>query len=398
MNGKKLSKEDLWNIVIGSAALATGGGGSAPSYEEFNSYVSPFFEKGLKPTLIHPDQIPDNASIYISAGVGGGLERSKRERYGPPIGRRVVQDVSMDEMDRVFPLPSWAEKPTAEWRNIIEKRFDKLTGTTSYGYMPFETAPMFYYSAMTYAEKGKPIVDAETAGYRAVPELSLGSLNVNNVPCTPSIIATRWGDLLVCEKFLSWQRFEDISRHIAITSGGGNISLMSVKGSDVKKATVHGSVSFAMKVGGEIKKAINAGEDPINNIVETVNGWKIFEGTIAGYTNEGKDAFTWGNGWIKGTNEFDGRLFRFWYKNENQISWLDGETHVTCPDPFTVIDRETGLGLSNFRPEQWPTGRKVAVVGLKSADVWRSERGLKIYNPQHFGFEIKYKPIEDIMD
>jgi len=173
---------------------------------------------------------------------------------------------------------------------------------------------------------------------------------------------------------------------------------MSVKGSDVKKATVHGSISFVMKVGGEIKKAINAGEDPINSIVKTVNGWKIFEGTIAGYTNEGKDAFTWGNGWIKGTNEFDGRLFRFWYKNENQISWLDGEPHVTCPDPFTVIDRETGLGLSNFRPEQWPTGRKVAVVGLKSADVWRSERGLKIYNPQHFGFEIKYKPIEEIME
>lgn len=398
MNGKKLSKENLWDIVIGGAALATGGGGSVPSYEQFNSYVSPSFEIGLKPTLIHPDQIPNDATIYISTGVGGGLERSMIERYGPPVGWRVVSDLSFSEMDRVFPLPSWAEKPTAEWQNMIEKRFDELMGTTSYGYMPFEIGPMFYYLAIMLTKMQKPIVDADTAGYRAVPELSLGSLNVNNIICTPAIIATRWGDLLVCEKFLSWQRFEDISRHIAITSGGGNISLISVKGSDVKKATVHGTVSIAMKVGREIKKAKNAGKDPINSIVKTVNGWKIFEGTIAAYTNEGKGAFTWGTGWIKGINEFDKKLFRFWYKNENQISWLDGEPYVSCPDPFTVIDKETGLGLSNFRPEQWTTGREVAVVGLKSANVWRSERGLRIYNPKHFGFEIKYKPIEEIME
>jgi len=136
----------------------------------------------------------------------------------------------------------------------------------------------------------------------------------------------------------------------------------------------------------------------VSKIVEATGGYKLFEGEVVSYTQEGKFAFIWGNGWIKGTGDFDGKLFRYWYKNENQVSWLDDEPYVTCPDPFTVIDAETGDGLANFRSENWVPGRKVAVVGVRAVDVWRTERGLSIYNPRHFGFHIKYKPIEKIME
>jgi len=67
---------------------------------------------------------------------------------------------------------------------------------------------------------------------------------------------------------------------------------------------------------------------------------------------------------------------------------------VTCPDPFTVLEADTGLGLSNFRQEWWTSGKKVAVTAMKACDFWRTERGLKIYNPKHFGFDIEYVPIE----
>ena len=88
---------------------------------------------------------------------------------------------------------------------------------------------------------------------------------------------------------------------------------------------------------------------------------------------------------------------KIWFQNENQISWIDDKPYVTCPDPFTVVDRETGEGLSNFRVTDWPQGRKVVVWGMKSAAPWRTERGLRIYNPKHFGFDIEYKSIEKIV-
>ena len=77
---------------------------------------------------------------------------------------------------------------------------------------------------------------------------------------------------------------------------------------------------------------------------------------------------------------------------------LEGNPYVRCPDPFTVIDTETGESLSNFREELWKPGRKVSVIGIKAVDCWRTKRGLQIYNPKHFGFDIEYKPIEEIMN
>jgi hypothetical protein len=59
-----------------------------------------------------------------------------------------------------------------------------------------------------------------------------------------------------------------------------------------------------------------------------------------------------------------------------------------------VIDAQTGDGLSNFRPEWWVPGRKVAATAIKACSFWRTERGLKIYNPKHFGFDIPYVPFE----
>ena len=59
-----------------------------------------------------------------------------------------------------------------------------------------------------------------------------------------------------------------------------------------------------------------------------------------------------------------------------------------------MLDAKTGLGMSNFRTEWWAPGKEVAVTAMKACEHWRTERGLKIYNPGHFGFDIEYVPIE----
>ncbi|RJS89127.1 hypothetical protein DRO56_00140 [Candidatus Bathyarchaeota archaeon] len=399
MGTKTLTKEDLWCSVLGGAALATGGGGRAPTYEAFCQAVDPIFEAGLKPKLIDPMSLSDDDPVLMPIGIGGGITREDRERYGPPIRFGPYREIAFKEMDRVFPVLEWAGRPREDWREAAIKRLKEVKGEEKYvAYFPGEIGPGIYRQAVSGARDGVPVVDADCAGQRAVPELSFTSFNVKQLPATPAVIATIWGDLLVYEESLSWQRLEDITRAIALVSGGFNATMMSFKGKDIKESSVHGSYSKAIEVGRAIQEARESGDDPVDRIVEVTKGYKIFEGEVVAYTTEGKFAFTWGNGWIRGTGEFEGKLFRFWYKNENQISWLDGKPYVTCPDPFTVIDAKTGEGLSNFQPQAWTPGRKVAVVGVKAADIWRTERGLRIYNPRHFGFDIEYKPIEEIME
>jgi DUF917 family protein len=394
MVAKILTKEDLWSTVVGGAALATGGGGASPSYETFSKEVDPLFGSGLKPKLIDADEVPKGEIIFISAGIGGGLEREKAEKYLRRFGS--VQEW-IKEMDRVFPIPSWAEIPGEDWPQAIHKRMVQLKGKEPYGYMPFEIGPNNYRYFTAPDNRGKCVVDADNAGYRAVPELSLATLNVMNAPVAPVIASTGWGDLAVFEKLLSWQRAEDLLRHVAIISGGGCQSLTAFSDDWIKKGTVHGTLSLSMKVGKAILKARKDKTDPVEAILKAASGYKLFEGEVAAYTNEGKNSFTWGSAWIKGTGKNARHTMKIWFQNENQISWIDDKPYVTCPDPFTVVDRETGEGLSNFRVTDWPQGRKVVVWGMKSAAPWRTERGLRIYNPKHFGFDIEYKPIEKIV-
>jgi DUF917 family protein len=181
-------------------------------------------------------------------------------------------------------------------------------------------------------------------------------------------------------------------------SGGGCGSAIALNGKTIKQATELRTPSFCLKVGKAILEADRRGSDPVEALVKASGGYKIFEGKVAYFTNEDKNAFVWGHAWIEGTGEYKGKTFKLWYQNENQISWIDEEPYVTCPDPFTVIDKKTGLGLSNFRPEWWAPDREVAVCAMKASKFWRTERGLKIYNPKHFGYDIKYVPIEKRLD
>jgi len=388
---KTLGKEELWCSVIGGAALATGGGGAAVPREVLDSRVDPLIEKGVKFQIVPPKDIPKGELVFVRAGVGGGVERDMQERCLRGFGAGDW----IKEMDKVFPLPSWAEVPDEAWAAAPYRRLVELKGKEPFAYMPFEIGPNVAFEIVRAAMDGKPLVDADNAGYRAVPEVSLATLNVVHAPIAPLVVSTTWGDLMVFEKFLSWQRAEDLIRYIAITSGGGCSGMLSFEENWIKKGVVNGTVSLAIKVGKAILDARERGDDPVAAIIKTTKGYKLFEGKIGGYTNEGRGAFTWGNVWIKGTGDHTGHTLRLWYKNENQITWIDEKPYVSCPDPFTVVDSKTGEGLSNFRQPHWTLGREVTLWGMKCADLWRTERGLRIYNPKHFGFDIPYIPVEE---
>ena len=55
----KLNKEDIWALVLGAGAIATGGGMAVPPYEQFSARTDPVFAAGHEPKLIDPKDLKD---------------------------------------------------------------------------------------------------------------------------------------------------------------------------------------------------------------------------------------------------------------------------------------------------------------------------------------------------
>ena len=77
-------------------------------------------------------------------------------------------------------------------------------------------------------------------------------------------------------------------------------------------------------------------------------------------------------------------------KNENLMAWRDGAVDVTTPDLVCVLDTATAQPLTNPLAEP---GMALQVVGVPAPDVWRSERGLAVFGPRSFGFDVDYRPL-----
>jgi DUF917 family protein len=245
------------------------------------------------------------------------------------------------------------------------------------------------------AEQGLPLVDADITGCRAVPELSLSSFNIHGVPAQPALFASAWGDITLVERVVSWQRLEDIARHLAIVSGGGLRGLMAFDGRTVREKAFNGSVSRAWGVGKAIRAAREQGADVAGAAAQAVDGHVLFRGIVQARVNEDHTAFIWGTERIIGRGDYAGQTLKIWYKNENHMTWIGDRPFVMSPDLVTVLDAETGYGLSNFDANAWEYGREVAVLGVACHPLWRTERGLRIFHPWRWGFACDYTPIED---
>jgi hypothetical protein len=185
---------------------------------------------------------------------------------------------------------------------------------------------------------------------------------------------------------------------MAVVSGGDCMTIGSpIRGKNLKDSIVKNTVSGSIKLGRSIREADRKGKDPVEAALKTLGGFLLFRGKVSHFEREERGGFMWGDHQYKGTGDFEGHDFKIWYKNENMISWLDNKPYVTCPDLLCVMDAKTGEGLSNWGTD-FAKGREVAVVGYKIDPLWRTDKGLKIFNPMHFGYDIKYRPIEKVIN
>jgi len=410
--GRLLKKEDILGYAIGSTALSTGGGGVGGSLERVGKMYDDAISKGAKPELIELGEVPDDVYVTSTVGTGGGVTSEMMKRWSGGRGGRLQRDSAYPpnpdaikdkimENDATFaPLNTWSEIPGPEFRGQASKRLMEILGIDKiFGNLSFEISPMGSRSLCNASLNEMKTIDATCAGYRAAPEIGQTGLNLINVKPFPAVIATSWGDLLVLEKSLNYQRAEELIEGISTYSGGSAGGPFALTGKEAKEGAIPGCMSFAMDIGKAILKARESGDDIIEAFLDASKGraYKLFEGTLSGYWQDRKYSFIWGEAKMKGTGEFAGHSFRAWYKNEFHISWLDDKPYVTSPDGVNFVDPKTGWGLANFWAGEWESGRPVTVIGVRNDKRWETPMGLKLFGPQHFFFDIEHVPIDKLM-
>jgi hypothetical protein len=249
------------------------------------------------------------------------------------------------------------------------------------------------------AELGLKLADGEGCG-RAVPEASQILPALYGHPLCPASICDEWGNVLILKHATSLGVAEALGKGVSIVTklpdpyAFCGMACYLIQVSEMKRMVIPGSITRALALGQVIREARETGRDPVVAAADFVGGWVLFKGVVTRRNWEDTGGYQIGTTEISGTGQDQGHTFRIWFKNEHHVSWRDGQPFVTSPDLLAVVQDGTAEPLTNTYLSE---GETVAVIGMKAAAPYRTPAGLEVLGPKHFGFNLEYRPIEELM-
>ncbi|MBQ9015274.1 MAG: DUF917 domain-containing protein [Firmicutes bacterium] len=364
---RTLTKQEVTDIIYGCTILGTGGGGTLEGGLEI---VESDFEEGRDFILADLDEVPDEEMVAVPYVCGS------------------VSPLTEEEEKKYAGLPSMEVTEAMRSFQVLEEYF----GRPFYGVVSTElggenTADAFHVAALM----GKPIIDADPAG-RSVPELQHSTFYINDVPIQPLAVATPFGDTAVLNNVVNDFRAEDLVRAMAVVSKNIiGVTDHPTDGKTLKKSVIPKAITYAMDIGKALREANESGSDPAKAIAETGGGKVLFRGTVKEHGYDTIDGFTIGEVTVTGKDDFENHEYKVWFKNEHIISYLDGKVDVTVPDLICIIDDE-GVPVTNPFYEK---GQGLNIIALPAPELWKTEKGLEVFGPKSFGFDIDYVPFNE---
>lgn len=367
---RKLNRQDLHDILLGAAIVGTGGGGSL---DNGIALVDRALDEGYEFMLAETDEIPDDALI------------------GTPYGCGSIGPLSEEQQKELQKLPKF--DLTAEVAAV--KGLEEYLGKNFYGVVATELGGGNTAAALNVAARmKKPLIDADPAG-RSVPCLQHSTYYLKGLPITPMGVADEFGDTMVLTQVADDMRAEALARAAAVASFN-HVGVVDhpAEWKVLKNALLKDTITMCLEIGRIARKAREMNRNYAYDVAAEFDGYVIFEGTVTKTQWEDTDGFTFGNTFIRGEGKYEGDEMRIWYQNENIISWKNGEIFVTVPDSINIANADKNMPLLNPYAK---AGMKVTVFVLKAFDEWRSPKGLEIFGPKFFGYDIEYRKVENIM-
>lgn len=359
-------------MVVGAAILCTRG----IDTEALITRVKGALGQGSRVTMISLDDVPDDWLVFTSFTVGGGgawphvIERMERHGFEP--GRPAAQNG-----------PVAAEVLAQHLGQTFDATFQAEAGNATAN------------TLLTAQRMNIPIIDACPSG-RCLPEVQMSPFFLNGITRAPLAAVTRYGDVIVIPRVVDDHRVEDLTRAVAIASGGAvTVAANAVTGKVLKQNAIPGFLSHAIALGRATREAAAAGADPVEAVVRAGDGYLLFRGTVAKSESKGEQGFGWTDASFEGTGEYRGSRYRIYNKNENMIGWRDDRLDAAAPDLISALDPKTGWSIrSPGVIGSFPVGHEVAIVGFRAHAIWRTPKAIEMLGPRHFGFDEDFRPLE----
>lgn len=366
-----LDREAVRDLCTGATVLGTGGGGSP---DLGMAVLEAALEAGKSIRLAAADEVPEDGMVVMPAFVGSIAPGAKDERH-----RQALHDQLLT-----------AESPLLVGLRLLETH----TGTSTFATLPVEMGGLnTAVAALLGALAGIPFVDGDTIG-RAKPELEMGSYTLRGIPLAPMALCDVCGNRALVVQTESFRSAEQIARALAVIGGGTVTVRCPVRGRVLREMVIRGTVSKAMAIGRAFREATGRRADAAEAVIRAAAGVRLFEGRVAKLSWEDRGGFLWGDYWLEGLGPHRGQTLRIWLKNENEISWLDGRPYVMTPDLLCAVEAGSGRPFTN---SQLREGLGMVVFGVPAAPMWRTPEGLALAGPRHFGFDVPYRPLEEVV-
>jgi DUF917 family protein len=372
--GKLESMQDCEDLLQGCLFMGTGGGGSP---EWGRTMFKQALEDGIALEWVDVDDIPDDVWTVTPYGMGSIAPLTQE---------------TLDEIERLGLEDRYGHNSMGEAVKELEEYLGKpirclVAAELGAGNTP---APL-----VTGARLGIPVVDGDYAG-RAIPDEMQGTPYLYGKHSWPFASVDKWGNIAIVKYTVNPHMLERIGKFLAVAAyGSTTMAATPLSASEMKEILVRDTLTRSLALGRAMREARESGQDPIDAAVEVTDAWRLFEGIVRRKDWEDRGGYMFGTTYIQGTGDYEGQTLDVWFKNENHVSWLNGEPWVCSPDLVTLAYKESGEGTTNTLIKE---GDHVVAVGIKGLEAFRTEFGLdEAAGPRYFGFDINYVPIEELM-
>jgi uncharacterized protein len=344
----RLAAEDVADFAQGCAVLGTGGGGDvdvavlqAEAAIEANGPVD----------VVSLADVHDDALIMPVSGWGAptvGIEKLGSGREG----RRLA--------------------------DAVEERFDRPVEVVMAGEIGGGNGVVPLALA---AELGVPLLDADGMG-RAFPEGPQCAMHVAGLDPAPVFLTDEHGNLATIEP-ADGDWYERIVRSVVIAFGGQAFGADFVMtGAQARTAVVEGTVSLGLRLGRALR------DGGLQALVGAAGGFVLATGTVTDVERRTTGGFA--RGTVTVTDE-EAAPVVVHVQNENLLVERNGAALAIVPDLIVLLDDASGRAVPTERVR---FGQRVTVLGIPSAPVWRTARGLAVAGPEAFGYSHTYEPVE----
>jgi DUF917 family protein len=352
----EIDADTLESLSLGAGILGTGGGG--------NPYVAKLWargelERGARFRIVDPADVPDDAWIVGSGGIGAPTVSVEKLRRG-------------DEEYRAL--------------RVLERHM----GVRFDGIVPMEVGGGNSIRPLVAAGQASiPVVDADGMG-RAFPELQMVTFFIYGVAACPAAIADDKGQEAVFTAAPSAQKLERLARVLTIEMGGtAGMAFAPMRGADLKRTAIPRTLTVARDVGLAVRRARTRKSDPVDALLAATGGRLLLVGKIVDVERRTGGGFARGTLALVGSGPF-GATMRIDFQNENLVAYVDEAPIVTVPDLICIVSTAEAEPITT---ELLRYGQRVSVVGIPCHPLLATPEALAVVGPRAFGYDLPYKPL-----